>query len=110
MTQYEELKEELAKSTLDFYSQVLKKEQSQPRVMHVIDHKEKNLNIDPLEPKEASTKYAQEFQASQVQIRLDQVNMVDKIELHKRIGEIIFYDRLQSTISNEKLQENLEKL
>lgn len=67
--------------------------------MTSIDNKEKNLNIDLLETKEGSSKDAQEYKASQVKIRLHQINMVDKIELHKRRGEIIFTDLLHSTLS-----------
>ena len=34
--------------------------------------------------------------------------MVDKIELHKTTGEIVFSYLLRSTLSNDKLKENLQ--
>ena len=63
-----------------------------------------------MEPKEASSKVVQEYKASQVKIRLDRINVAEKIEIHKIIGEIIFSDLLQPTISNDKLQAKLVKL
>ena len=71
---------------------------------------EKTLNIALLEPKEASSNVVQEYKASQVKIRSNQINVSDKIEIHNRIGEIVFSDLLQSTIINYKLQTNLENL
>ena len=71
--------------------------------MFAIDNKEKTLNIALLEPREGSSKDSQEYKVSQLKIRLDQINMVDKIELHKRTREIIFTDLLQYTIRNDKL-------
>ena len=56
-----------------------------------------------LEPKQMSAKFAHEFKASQVKIRLDQIIVADKIELHKRTTEIIFSDLLHSTIGNAKI-------
>ena len=45
-----------------------------------------------------------------MKIKLDHINVVDKRKPHKKIGEIIFTDLLQSTISNTKLQTDLEKV
>ena len=53
--------------------------------MSTIDNKDKTLSIALLEPKEVSSKAIQEYKASQVKLRLDQINAVDKIELHKMI-------------------------
>lgn len=88
----------------------VREKQIQPQIMFVIDNKEKTLNIALMEPTEGSSKVAQEYRAFQVKVRLDHINVANKIELHKRIGEIIFLDLLQYTISNDKLQENWEKM
>lgn len=63
--------------------------------------------VEPIFKQPKSTK---DFKASQIKIKLDNVNVVDKIKLHKHIGEMIFTSLLQSTISNTNLQENLETM
>jgi len=52
--------------------------------MSAIDNKEKTLNISLMGPKEVSSKDVHEYKSSQVKIRLDHINVVEKIELHKR--------------------------
>jgi hypothetical protein len=47
--------------------------------MSALENKEKTLNISLLEPKEGGSKDAQEYRAFQVKIRLDHINVVDKI-------------------------------
>lgn len=37
---------------------------------------------------------AQDYKSSQIKIDLNQVSMVDKVNLHKQIGEVIFSDLL----------------
>ena len=54
LSHFEGIKEEYVKSTLGLYPQVLERKKIQPRMMVVIDRKEKTLNITVLEPKEGS--------------------------------------------------------
>lgn len=72
-------------------------------MMSSINNKENTLKIALLYPKEGILKDAHEYKASQDKIRLDQINMVEKIEIHKRTRQIIFTNLLHSTLSNDKL-------
>lgn len=52
------------------------------------------FNIDILEPMVKPTSSTQDYRASQIKINLDQFSVVDKINLHKQIGEVIFSNLL----------------
>ena len=84
VSNYEELKEESTKSSQELYPQVKSKDQSQPRIIFAIDSKDKTFNLAMLEPNIKYAKSTKDFKASQVKIILDNINTVDKIELHKR--------------------------
>lgn len=47
-----------------------------------------------LEPKFKNIKLVEEFMASQINIKLDEINVKDKIELHKQAREMILTDFL----------------
>ena len=56
LSHYEGLQVESSKSSLDLYPQVLENKQIQPRVMSVIDNKEKTVNITLLEARKGAQK------------------------------------------------------
>lgn len=90
VSHYEELKEESANTNYELYSQIQTKDQSQPKIISTIDSKEKTFNLVVLEPNIKSTKSVKYFKASQVKIKLDQINVAGKIDLYKRTREINF--------------------
>ena len=63
--------EKSTRSSFELYSQVLEANQFQPRVMSTIDNEEKILAFAFLDPKEGSSKEAQEYKVAHVKIILD---------------------------------------
>ena len=63
-----------------------------------------------IEPKFKKTKSRDDYKASSVKIKFDQVNIANKIRLHRQICEIIYSNLIQSVVSITKLQENLAKV
>lgn len=67
--------------------------------------------MDILEPKfDQSGKKVRDFNASKVKLKLDDISIVDKIDLHRKIREMIFRDLLHTTTSMIILQEIVEKV
>ena len=79
-------------------------------MLSTIDVKNNTFNLDVVEPRFKQKKSEEDYKATHMKIKLDHINVIDKIKLHKQIGEMIFVNLLQTTISNTKLQLNLEKV
>ena len=47
---------------------------------------------------------------SNVEVRLDKINVPDNIQLHQQTGVVLYSDLLQSTLNIVKLQLVIEKL
>lgn len=58
-------------------------------VLSTLDQKDDTFNLAGIEPKYKQTKSREYYRASQVKIKLDHVNIVDKITLHRKTREII---------------------
>ena len=51
-----------------------------------------------------------DYKITEIKLRLEHMNVADKIDLHKKTWEVIFTKLLQSTIGMEKLLGNFKKL
>lgn len=63
-----------------------------------------------IEPNSKKLGTLEEYKSTKLRINLDQVNVVEKIELHKKTCEIVFKDLLQNTTNLGKLQSMLKKV
>lgn len=98
------------KANQKIYPQIRGKVLNKPIILSIVDQNNNTFNLAVLKPKFKQTKSEEDYKASQIKIRLDQVNIVDKINLHRQIGEIIYSNLVQSTVSNTKFQANLAKV
>lgn len=46
---------------------------------------------------------ANDNKVSKIKIKMDQINMPDKIHFHKQYSEVLYSDLIQTTLSNKKL-------
>ena len=63
---------------------------NKPIVLSFISHDDNVFNGVVLEPKVNQANTCQHYKASQMKIKLDQVSVVDKINLHKQTREVIY--------------------
>lgn len=110
VSHYKEKNLNTFKSSHDLYPRVRGKDIRNPIMVYSIDVKDNTFNLVVVEPKFKQPKYTKYFKAPQIQIKIDNVDVVDKIKLHKNTREMIFTDLLQSKINNTKLHENLEEV
>ena len=47
---------------------------------------------------------------SEIKIKMDQINMPDKLHFHKQSTEVLYSDLIQTTLSNKKLETRVMKL
>ena len=64
------------------------------------DHEKNTLNISIVD----------EDKVSEVKIKPDKINMLDKIHFHKKTSDIIYVDMLQSTFEISKMETKVPKL
>jgi hypothetical protein len=57
-----------------------------------------------LEPKAQIVKNAHDYKAIEFKLKLDGINMVDKMEFHKQICEMVFRDLLHTSSSMGSIQ------
>ena len=91
-------------------SQVRGKIKNKHVVLSSPSHDDNVFNLEVLEPKVKHASLDQDYKHSQIILKLDQVSVVDKINLHKQIGEVIFYDLIQSLSNITKLKAQIIKL
>ena len=47
---------------------------------------------------------------SEIKIKIDKINMPHKIHFHKQSSKVLYYDLIQTTLSNNKLETRVVKL
>ena len=52
-----------------------------------------------LETKSQKVKKPKDYQSTKFKLKLDEINIIDKMDFHRKIGEMIFRDLLQTTTS-----------
>ena len=65
------------------YTNALVIEQSHSRLFSVADFQKGTLNSALLKPMVNNGQTSQEFNVTQIQLKLDELNVIDKIYLHK---------------------------
>ena len=68
------------------------------------------LNLAILEPKSQPVKKHEDYQATQFKLKLYEINMMDKMDLHSQIGEMISRDLVQTTTSMERINKMGRKI
>jgi hypothetical protein len=63
-----------------------------------------------LEPKAQIVKITKDYKAAKVSVKLDQINLVDKMDLHRQTREIVFKDVMQTSLGMIKLQTMVNKI
>lgn len=71
-------------------------------VFSSLDQKDNTFNLDMIGPKIKNTKSREDYKASQVKNKVDQVNILDKISLHRQIREIIYCSLIQLVVNISK--------
>ena len=79
-------------------------------MLSIVDGKEGIFNILFLEPNPQRKRALYDFKSTKLSISFNEINVVDKIELHKQTSEIIFRNLLQSNVNVEMLQSTIKKL
>lgn len=79
-------------------------------MLSTLSHEENVFNVAVLEPRIRLTSSSQDYKVSQMKINLDKVSVVDKISLYKQIGEMIFFDLLQTIVNITKLKVQITQL
>jgi hypothetical protein len=74
-------------------------------LLSALDFKEGYLNMAILEPKAQTVKKAQDYKATRFKLKLDGINMVDKMELHRQTCEMVFRDLLQTSTVWEEFKQ-----
>lgn len=92
------------------HSQVRNKNAKWPIVLSALAHKENIFKLAVLEPRYGAGKSSNDYKDSQIKLKLDQTNVLDKIDSHKQTRELIFTYLLQTTISKDKLKHKLKKI
>lgn len=93
------------------YPHIFKQTPSQTRLLLVLDFKDDSLNMAILEPKfDQTIKIVKDFKATKVKLKLYHINVVDKIDLHRKTREMIFKDLLHTTTSMIRFQEMFGKV
>ena len=63
-----------------------------------------------LQPVVNNAQISQEFNVTQMQLKLDELNIIDKIYLHKQTREAIYRDLMKNTASMTKISKLVTKL
>lgn len=92
------------------FSQVRGKIKNKYVVHWFLSHDDNVFNLAVLEPKVNKANTSQDYKASQMNIKLDQVSVVDKINLNKQICKVIFSYCIQSIVNITKLKAQMVKL
>jgi len=68
------------------------------------------LNLALLEPKTQIIKTIINYKVSKFPFHLNAINLVDKIDFHRQIGEMIYRDAMQSSLGMKSLQNMVDKI
>jgi hypothetical protein len=63
-----------------------------------------------LDPKAQNVKIAIDYKVVELSLKLDQIHIVDKIDLHRQTEEMVFRDVMQNSLSMNKLQSMADKI
>ena len=82
----------------------------QPRLLSIVDFRDGTFNMAILHPKSKQVKSSKDFKATQLNFNMNEMHVLDKVDLHRKMGEMVSKDLIQSTTSLNKLQVQLEKV
>ena len=82
------------------YPKVRQFSQEKVSLISVMDHERNTLNII----------VADKGKVSKVKIKLNNINVLDKINFHKQTNEIMYNDLLQFTVNTKKLETKVVQL
>lgn len=99
LTQYKEMKLQTNKANQEIYPQIRGSTINNPIVLSALDQRENTFNLVVTQPKFKKTNSREYFKTSQIKIKLDQVNMVDKFNLHKKTS---YVTKLQNQLIQER--------
>jgi hypothetical protein len=51
-----------------------------------------------------------EYKVAKISLKLYQINVVEKMDLHRKIGEMVFRDVMHTYLSMNKLQAMVDKI
>ena len=92
------------------YTNALVIEQSHSRLLAVADFQKGTLNLALLQPVVNNAQTSQEFNFTQMQLKLDELNIIDKIYFHNQTREAIYRDLMKNTASMTKISKLVTKL
>lgn len=98
--QYAQARKESLEENKKFLLEIRKLSQEKVSLITVKEAKHITLNIAVEE----------EDKVSEIKIMMDQLNVLDKVNFHKKMSGVLYSDLLYSTLSTKKLQEKVEKL
>ena len=65
---------------------ILDEEKYEPRLLSAVDYEQGIFNLTFLQPKIVQPKASTDYKVTQLQVKVDEMNVVDKINLHKQTG------------------------
>ena len=97
------------KNIQEQFSHVRGKVKDKLVVLVAMNLKENVFNLEVLEPKVKLASSSQDYKVSQVKLKLNQVSVVDKINLHKQTREVIFSNLIHSPVNINRLKVQISK-
>ena len=86
LSQYKEIKLQTSKTYQEHYPQIRGSTRNKEVVLSALDQRENTSNLAFIQPNFNQSKSREDYKASQIKLKLDEVNMIDKINLHRKIG------------------------
>ena len=81
-----------------------------PRVRSLVDKKTSLISTRDVERNTLKFTMVSDKKVSEMEIRLDKISVLDKIQLHKQTGDIIYLDLLHAIMKINKLQALVNKM
>ena len=81
-----------------------------PRVRKLINQKTSLISTRDAERNTLKFVVVRDKKVSEIEVKLDKISVLDKIQLHKQIGDVIYYDLLHATVEVTRLQSLVDKM
>jgi hypothetical protein len=86
----------------DTYPQICGQGSSQTGLIYSLDYEKGRLNIFVLEPKGQVIKTTDNYKVSKFSFDLNAINFVEKMDLHRKTGEMVYRDVMQVSLGMMK--------
>jgi hypothetical protein len=108
-SQYWEMKNKNIKIKQDLFPK-LYQGTSKTRLLSALDFEKGRLNIAVLEPTTQTSKGVINYKVAKFSYDLNQIHLVDKMELHRKTGEMVCRDVIQASLGMKKLHNMSNKI